>query len=48
MFECGVQHGEQALVWAARHGHINVMQYLSDQCGLSLDAQNNVCIAACV
>jgi len=39
---CG-QQGEQALFWAARQGHINVMQYLKDQCGLSLDAQNKVC-----
>ena len=38
-----VQHGEQALLWAARAGHINVIRYLKDQRGLSLDTQNKVC-----
>ena len=32
------------MFWAARQGHISAMQYLNDQCGLCLDAQNKVCV----
>jgi hypothetical protein len=35
------QHGDSAVYWAARQGHVEVIKYLYDE-GIPLDTQNKV------
>ena len=36
-----LQHGDGAVYWAARQGHVGVIQYLHNQ-GVNVDTQNKV------
>ena len=38
---CSLQHGDNAVYWAARQGQIAAMDFLREQ-GCPLDAQNKV------
>lgn len=35
------QHGDSAVYWAARQGHVEVIKYLHEE-GVALDTQNKV------